>query len=634
MSDIHTYEPLWGSWYVESQIGEGSFGKVYKVRRDEFGMTYFSAVKIITIPQNDSDLRQMRSEGMDDASARSYFHAFVTDIIQEVNLMSEFRGNSNIVSFEDHKVIERTDGIGWDILIRMELLTSLTGYAADNPLDVGEVVKLGVHMCRALELCARKNTIHRDIKPDNIFVSQYSEYKLGDFGIARQIERTSSGLSKKGTYTYMAPEVFRGDDYGASVDTYSLGIVLYRLLNRNRSPFLPAYPNTIAPRDRDEALQRRMRGEKIPPIPGAPPKLNKVVLKACAYSRSDRFDTAGDMRRALEALQTARDTVPQPQAQPIRKPEPAPPDEPQTRTIFEPPEREPAPTVYSGGATDLFQFDSKGFMTIDAPIPPPYAAPKETKRKKRPIRAMIAICAAAAVCLISIALAISIRNLGYVTIRGTRYSKDIKRLALSDANLSDADIEPLRQMANLTFLSIGPSDISDLAPIEGLVNLQELWLGGNKISDIGPIAGLTNLEILYLESNAISNLRPLAKLVKLESLHLGMNKISDITPIKGLTDLRTLDLRDNKIADIAPLEQLTKLESLRMSSNNIVYISSISLLTNLRGLYLDGNMVSEIRSLEKLSNLMFLDLRDNPIADKHISYWWPVEHVANVLGRP
>jgi serine/threonine-protein kinase len=300
MSDIRQYEPLWGSWRVDSLIGEGSFGKVYKARREEFGKTYYSAVKIISVPQNEADLRQMRSEGLDDASARSYYHAFVADIVQEIDLLSEFRGNSNIVSFEDHKIIERPGEIGWDILIRMELLTSLTDYAHEKPLSTEDVVKLGVHICRALEICAVTNTIHRDIKPDNIFVSRFGEYKLGDFGIARQIERTMSGLSKKGTYTYMAPEVFKGEEYGASVDTYSLGIVMYRFLNRNRTPFLPEFPAPITPRDRDEALQRRMKGETPPAIPGVLPAVNAIISKACAFDRRRRFSSPAEMREALE----------------------------------------------------------------------------------------------------------------------------------------------------------------------------------------------------------------------------------------------------------------------------------------------------------------------------------------------
>ncbi len=310
MGDIRQYEPLWGAWYIDSLIGEGSFGKVYKVRREEFGKTYYSAVKIFTIPQNEADLRQIRGEGMDDASARSYFHAFVADIIQEIDLMSEFRGNSNIVSFEDHKVIEKTGTIGWDILIRMELLTSLTDFVMEKPLSQEEIIKLGIHICRALELCALHNTIHRDIKPDNIFVSRYGEYKLGDFGIARQIERTTSGLSKKGTYTYMAPEVFRGYEYGSSVDTYSLGIVMYRFLNQNRTPFLPDFPAVIKPSDRDESLQRRMNGKPLPPIRGIDPSLSAIVLKACAFDRKARFASPTEMREALEAVAGGKSYAP------------------------------------------------------------------------------------------------------------------------------------------------------------------------------------------------------------------------------------------------------------------------------------------------------------------------------------
>ena len=302
MTDIKQYEPLWGSWYVDEKLGEGSYGKVYKAHKEEFGRTYEAAVKIISIPQSEADIIQAKSEGLNEESARSYFQAFVTDIIQEIDLMSAFRGNTNIVSLEDHKVIEKHDEIGWDILIRMELLNTLSNYVTKKPMTEAEVVKLGIHICQALELCAKHNTIHRDIKPDNIFVSQYGDYKLGDFGIARQIECTMSGLSKKGTYSYMAPEVFKGNEYGASVDTYSLGIVMYRFLNKNRAPFLPEYPNPITPHDRDEALRIRMSGEILPEIKGINPKLSAIVLKACAYDRADRFKEAHEMRLALENL--------------------------------------------------------------------------------------------------------------------------------------------------------------------------------------------------------------------------------------------------------------------------------------------------------------------------------------------
>ncbi|MDR1509185.1 MAG: serine/threonine protein kinase [Synergistaceae bacterium] len=312
MTDIKQYEPLWGSWHVDSRIGKGSFGSVYRVQKEEFGVTYYSAVKMISIPHSDAELRQVRDDGMDSASARSYFHAAVEDVVREVEMMSAFRGNSNIVSLEDHKVIERENEIGWDILIRMELLSNLSQIAEKRTMTPDEVVKLGIHICRALELCALKNVIHRDVKPENIFVSQYGDYKLGDFGIARRIEHTMLGLTKEaGTKTYMAPEVYRGGEYGASVDLYSLGIVMYRFLNKNRVPFLPAFPNPFSHNDRSEAQNRRMNGEPLPPVDGIDDELNGILLKACAFDRAERFACAAEMREALEDYAKIEHSPPQ-----------------------------------------------------------------------------------------------------------------------------------------------------------------------------------------------------------------------------------------------------------------------------------------------------------------------------------
>lgn len=294
-----TENNTWPGWECVRQLGAGSFGKVYEIRRKETNKEYKAALKVITIPYDQSEIQSAISEGMDEQSVTEYFRGMVENITDEVALMSELVGNSNIVSYEDHMIKEHVNGIGWDILIRMELLNPLQEWSASYPLSVSDVITLGCDICRALEKCQMKNIIHRDIKPENIFVNEYGDYKLGDFGIARTVEKTVSNLSQKGTYTYIAPEVYKGQDYGRTADIYSLGVVLYRYLNKNRVPFLPTEGN-IRYEDRENALKRRMRGEQIPPPRDGSEKLKGVVLVAMAYEPGDRFQSAQAFRTALE----------------------------------------------------------------------------------------------------------------------------------------------------------------------------------------------------------------------------------------------------------------------------------------------------------------------------------------------
>ena len=139
--------------------------------------------------------------------------------------MSKLKGNSNIVSYEDHMVVPHENDPGWDILIRMELLTPLNKHYSENGMTKTDVILLGIDMCRALEVCKRNNIVHRDIKPENIFVSVNGDYKLGDFGVAKSMENANNSFSKKGTCFYMAPEVYDGRKYDARADIYSLGMV-------------------------------------------------------------------------------------------------------------------------------------------------------------------------------------------------------------------------------------------------------------------------------------------------------------------------------------------------------------------------------------------------------------------------
>lgn len=304
MSDVCQFTPLWGEWEIESIIGEGSFGKVYKAFRNDFGHKYYSAIKHISIPQSDVELKQLLDEQLsgDMGYATEYYKQIVTEINNEIIIMHSLRGNTNIVAYEDHMIKPQAKGVGYDIFIRMELLTELSTRVRAVGLSQAEVVKLGIDICRALEICAKHKLIHRDIKPQNVFINANGDYKLGDFGISRKIEQTSSGLSKKGTYSYMAPEVYRSDRYSENADIYSLGVLMYKLLNGNRLPFLPLEPQPIRFADGELALKRRMHGEQIPAPSLAEPTLAQIVLKMCAFDRKIRYQDAEEVRKELQNI--------------------------------------------------------------------------------------------------------------------------------------------------------------------------------------------------------------------------------------------------------------------------------------------------------------------------------------------
>ncbi len=310
-----TVEQIWPEWQTIRKLGEGSFGKVYEAKRAKYGIEEHCAVKIISIPSSQAEMDSLRNEGMTVNDVTEYYRGLVEDFVQEIAVMSKLKGHVNIVGYEDYTVKEYQDRMGWDIVIRMELLTSLPAFMqarekatgkVDAPIHeyYGEkdVIRMAIDICHALESCYEHQIVHRDIKPDNIFISSNGDYKLGDFGVARTVEKTISGLSKKGTYTYMAPEVYRGEPCTVNVDIYSLGIVMYKLLNDNREPFLPPHPAVVKYNDKSEALARRMNGGAFPPPARASAGLQAIVQKACAFRPMDRYATPTQMKNDLMAL--------------------------------------------------------------------------------------------------------------------------------------------------------------------------------------------------------------------------------------------------------------------------------------------------------------------------------------------
>ena len=311
MPDITDYSPLWGVWNIEQLLGSGTFGDVYKAKRIDSGREYLSAIKHISIPPRSTNIQALRADGIvtDEASAMHYCDGLLGTLVKEIDICYELKGYTNFVSYEDHLIVPRQGDIGYDVFIRMELLTSLQDYIDSNGITVGGITKLCEDMCTAISVLEQKRIIHRDIKPANIFVSSTGDFKLGDFGVARHMEGLGS-MSVKGTYNYMAPEILKGGTVSSNSDLYSLGLVLYRLLNSNRAPFLPPPPAQISYEEDQSALDRRLSGEPLNPPTKAELSLplTNVIMRACEYEPSRRFQSANEMKQALQDFRNAQNS--------------------------------------------------------------------------------------------------------------------------------------------------------------------------------------------------------------------------------------------------------------------------------------------------------------------------------------
>ena len=290
---------VWPGWTAVKLLGRGSFGAVYEIHRNVRGNLEKAAVKVLRVPDNDVEIARLQLQGMNPSSIGAYYEDLMDGICNEIRIMQNFVGNSHIVSYEDYYIRKRSDGIGWDLFIRMELLTGLPDYIRLRAFDEKMVLKLGMDVAQGLRDCHGSGIIHRDIKPDNIFVNRVGNFKLGDFGVSRNMPGSSDLLSFKGTLGYMAPEVYKMLSTDARSDIYSLGMVLYQCLNNNRLPFVP---EKFTPTDIEIARQKRFTGEPIPAPAHGSDRLKSVVLTALEESPDKRFQNAEDLYFELMSI--------------------------------------------------------------------------------------------------------------------------------------------------------------------------------------------------------------------------------------------------------------------------------------------------------------------------------------------
>ena len=168
---MNDYEKIgWPGWETVKLIGRGSFGAVYEIQRDVLGEKEKAALKVISIPQNRNDIEELYNDGYDDESTTETFKEHRKSSVAEYSLRRKRGDCGNGVKCDDVRYVQQDNGIGWDIFIKMELLTPLTKALPDQ-IPEKTVIKPAKDIGTALQACKWHDVIHRDIKPQNFFVS-------------------------------------------------------------------------------------------------------------------------------------------------------------------------------------------------------------------------------------------------------------------------------------------------------------------------------------------------------------------------------------------------------------------------------------------------------------------------------
>ncbi len=257
---------LSGKFEIISEIGEGGFGKIYLGH--DSGMDRLVAVKELL-----RESAEVNPEDYEDYKRR---------FRKEAQVVSKF-AHPNVVTAYSLETDDRGD-----LCLILEYVDggSLKSLIAPGPLEPKRAIEIAMDLCDAVQAIWKYDIVHRDIKPSNILMTKEGTAKLTDFGVAQighETRRTQEAHSHPGTPAYKSPEQAGTTGYlDQRSDLYAIGLVLYEMLTtklylRNRVP-----PNKV--------------NRKVPRA------LSAVVMKALQDNPADRYQSAEEMRAALEAV--------------------------------------------------------------------------------------------------------------------------------------------------------------------------------------------------------------------------------------------------------------------------------------------------------------------------------------------
>ena len=271
-----------GRYRIERRLGAGGMSTVFLAQDTVLERPV--AVKLLAEHLADDEAFVARFQREALAAAR----------LQHPNIVQVFDYGLDAASHRHFIVMEFVDGPSCADLLRDQ-----------KRLDVAEAVRIVRDACHGLDYAHRAGVVHRDVKPGNLLLSGDSgATKLADFGIAKAAEQTriTQVGSVLGTAAYLSPEQAHGDEAGPRSDTYSLGVCAYQLLT-GRLPHEYGSLTELALKQRDEPI------EPISELrPAVPLQLDLAVRVALERAPEDRYDSALDFARALEAGLHGHDT--------------------------------------------------------------------------------------------------------------------------------------------------------------------------------------------------------------------------------------------------------------------------------------------------------------------------------------
>lgn len=253
------------------KVGEGGMGLVYKAK-DQL-LSRFVAVKILKpeLTEDEEFINKFRKESLSSASL----------------------SHPNIVNIYDVGV---EDGIYYIVMEFVKGKTLKQVIKEKAPMSYFEVINISRQICQALEHAHSNNIVHRDVKPQNILITQDGIVKVTDFGIARV--SNSSTLTNTGSVLgsayYISPEQARGGYTDGKADIYSLGTVMYEMAT-GKVPFQGESPVVVALKHIQEEVVKP--SEINPDVPAA---LEDIILKALEKNSSSRYESAAAMIKDLD----------------------------------------------------------------------------------------------------------------------------------------------------------------------------------------------------------------------------------------------------------------------------------------------------------------------------------------------